>query len=174
MHVIACNEIYYIALQIHYMSLHRGGFADEVQISIISKSNLNNNRVTVQVQVPSPSPPRPRRRSGTACDAVKLIITGRTACQCDAVNCQWVHWHGDQSDRGSEVGKRKSQGQRRCRMDESGVTVPQAGIRKRARPGRARRGAAARSSLSAERADGYACEPAAVRVARASLLDRDS
>ena len=28
MHVIACNEIYYIVLQIHYMSLHRGGFAD--------------------------------------------------------------------------------------------------------------------------------------------------
>ena len=27
MHVIACNEIYYIVLQIHYMSLHRGGFA---------------------------------------------------------------------------------------------------------------------------------------------------
>ena len=28
MHVIACNEIYYIVLQFHYMSLHRGGFAD--------------------------------------------------------------------------------------------------------------------------------------------------
>ena len=30
MHVIACNEleIHYIVLQIHYMSLHRGGFAD--------------------------------------------------------------------------------------------------------------------------------------------------
>ena len=26
MHVIACNEIYYIVLQIHYMLLHRGGF----------------------------------------------------------------------------------------------------------------------------------------------------
>ena len=29
MHVIACNGIYYIVLQIHYMSLHRGGFADD-------------------------------------------------------------------------------------------------------------------------------------------------
>ena len=28
MHVIACNEIYYLVLQFHYMSLHRGGFAD--------------------------------------------------------------------------------------------------------------------------------------------------
>ena len=29
MHVIACNAIYYIVLQFHYMSLHRGGFADD-------------------------------------------------------------------------------------------------------------------------------------------------
>ena len=28
MHVIAYNEIYYIVLQIHYMSLHSGGFTD--------------------------------------------------------------------------------------------------------------------------------------------------
>ena len=28
MHVIGCNEIYYIVLQIHYMSLHHGGFAN--------------------------------------------------------------------------------------------------------------------------------------------------
>ena len=39
MHVIACNDIYYIVLQTHYMSLHRGGFADEARRSI-SESGL--------------------------------------------------------------------------------------------------------------------------------------
>ena len=33
MHVIACNEIYYIVLQFHYMSLHRGGFADVAAVT---------------------------------------------------------------------------------------------------------------------------------------------
>ena len=49
MHVMACNEIYYIVLQCHYMSLHRGGFAD-------------GHRVTSQVQrrvTGEPESPRP-------------------------------------------------------------------------------------------------------------------
>ena len=49
MHGIACNEIYYIVLQIHYMSLHSGGFADAILIVNNIKqfwaisNNLTNN-----------------------------------------------------------------------------------------------------------------------------------
>ena len=41
MHVIACNEIYYIVLQIHYMSLHRGVFADDFSLRRNSSSNTD-------------------------------------------------------------------------------------------------------------------------------------
>ena len=45
MHVIACNEIYYMVLQFHYMSLHRGGFADVVRnqpLQVLFKSKAND------------------------------------------------------------------------------------------------------------------------------------
>ena len=45
MHVIACNEKYYIVLQIHYMSLHSGGFADEARLRGSSPAGLNDSEI---------------------------------------------------------------------------------------------------------------------------------
>ena len=109
MHVIACNEIYYIVLQIHYMSLHRGGFADDSNLPLSASRDsavppsqgLSRGRAAAEPRWPQCGRARTGRRAAGPGAPGSLRLTWRSAWETEGPG---RHGHGYDRDRRSGAG----------------------------------------------------------------------